>query len=457
MTRRPGPLRPRETRMDSSIFHPDFKAETYWWEEARPGGDPPADLPARTDVAVIGGGLTGLNCAIELARGGAGCVVLDAEEIGWGASSRNGGAVSGGTNLLKGLSGVKGRRSDPEIEAVLEAMLGDAAAALTHIEAVIEREGIACHYQRSGRFVGAVTPAHYRGLESKLALYNREAGAGAAMVPRERQREEIATDFYFGGMVVERSGKLQPALYVRGLAEAARRHGAVLCGRTRAGRLSRTADGWSVETGRGTLLAREVVIATNGYTGGLTPELRRRTVPVASHIIATEPIDAALAASLVPKGRTISNTKRVLNYYRVSPDGRRVVFGGRPRFTQVGPEVSAPLLHAMMLERWPQLAGVRVTHAWTGNLGFAFDHLPHMGRTEKGLHYAMICNGSGVGILSYLGAQLGQKILGGGNRVTAFDGRPFPTRPLYTGNPWFLPMVGSYFRFRDWLDRRFAG
>jgi glycine/D-amino acid oxidase-like deaminating enzyme len=443
--------------MDGTIFHPDFKARPYWWEAVEiGGGPPPGDLPARADVVIVGGGLTGLNCAIELGRGGMRAVVLESEDFGFGASTRNGGGVSGGTNLGKGMSGAKGRGDDPEGEALLRAMIGDAAASLTHVEMLVAREGIACHYERTGRFVGAFTARHYDAMAKRVELYNEMAEAEAEMVPRERQREEIASDYYFGGMAVGRSGKIHPALYHRGLMEAARCHGAALVGRTRAGRLTRTATGWSVETARGPIEAREVVIATNGYTGGLTPDLKRRLIPLASHIIATEALDPELARSLIPKGRTIADTKRVLCYYRMSPDGTRVLFGGRARFTQVGPEVSAPALHAMMLDRWPQLKGVRVTHAWTGNVAFAFDYLPHMGVTPKGLHYAMACNGSGVAMLSYLGAQVGRKILGGGNRVTAFDGRDFPTRPLYTGNPWFLPVVGSYYRFRDWLDRHVA-
>jgi glycine/D-amino acid oxidase-like deaminating enzyme len=440
--------------MDSTIFHPDFKARPYWWEAVTIGDDPPAELPAKADVVIVGGGLTGLNCAIELGRGGAKAVVLEGEDFGFGASTRNGGAVSGGSNLGKGMGG--GKTQDGAAQAMLRAMMGDAAASLTHIETVVAREDIACHYERRGRFVGAYTPAHYDAMARRIDLLNEHAGAEAVMVPRGRQREEIASDYYFGGMAVGRSGKIHPALYHRGLMEAARRHGAVLVGRTRAGRLTRTPEGWSVETTRGPIAAREVVIATNGYTGGLTPDLRRRLVPLASHIIATEPLDPDLARSLIPKGRTISDTPRVLTYYRLSPDNTRVLFGGRARFTQVGPEVSAPALHGMMLDRWPQLKGVRITHAWTGNVAFAFDHLPHMGVTPKGLHYAMACNGSGVAMLSHLGAQVGRKILGGGNRVTAFDGRDFPTKPLYTGHPWFLPVVGSWYRFRDWLDRRVA-
>ncbi|MBY0337599.1 MAG: FAD-binding oxidoreductase [Acetobacteraceae bacterium] len=440
--------------MSNEIFHPDFKQRPYWWEAVAPTEEAEVELPARTDVLIIGGGLTGLNCAIELARGGAHVTVLEANDFLWGASSRNGGGVSGGTNLGKGLSGSKGRSSDAEHQEKIRAMVEDSAASLAHVESIIAREGIQCHFELNGRFVGAFTQKHYDGLAGKVEFYNKVAHAGAEMVPRERQREEIASDYYYGGMRIERVAKLHPALYTKGLVDAARRHGATLAGRTPAGALTRISDGWRCDTPRGPIEADEVVIATNGYTGGLTPDLQRRVIPLASHIITTEELDPELAASLIPKNRVLSDTKRVLCYYRLSPDKRRVVFGGRARFTQVGPEVSAPALHGMMLERWPQLKGTRITHAWTGNTAFTFDFLPHLGKTEKGLHYAMGCNGSGVAMLSYLGAQLGKKLLGGQNRVTSFDGQPFPTRPLYYGKPWFLPPIGTWYRIRDWLDRR---
>ncbi|HEY8609771.1 MAG TPA: FAD-binding oxidoreductase [Roseomonas sp.] len=442
--------------MDSTVFHPDFKARPYWWEAISMGDDPPADPPAKADVVIVGGGLTGLNCAIELGRGGARPVVLDAEPLGFGASTRNGGGVSGGNNVGKGLSGAKGRQSPDEVKEWLRAIMGDASDGLAHIEALIQREDIACHYERTGRFVGAWTPKHYDGMAAKIDALNEFADADASMLPRERQREEIASDYYYGGMVVNRTGKLHPGLYHRGLMEAAQRHGARLLGCTRAGVLTRTTEGWRVETSRGPIEAREVVIATNGYTGSLTPDLRRRLIPVASHIIATEEIDPELARSLIPKQRTLADTRRILCYYRLSPDNRRVLFGGRARFTQVTPEVSAPILHSMMLQRWPQLRGTRVTHAWTGNVAFAFDYLPHMGVTPKGLHYAMGCNGAGVAMLSYLGAEVGKKLLGKSNHVPVFDGREFPTRLFYTGHPWMLPVVGSWYRFRDWLDRQAA-
>lgn len=441
--------------MDTSILHPDFRTTPYWWDAVAPDESVREPLPARADVLIVGGGLTGLNCAIELGRGGAHAVVIDAEAMGFGASTRNGGGVSGGNSIGKGLSGQKGR-SGGTADELVAAMIGDGTESLTHIESVIAREGIDCHYARTGRFIGAFTPKHYAGMAAKSEQLNRLAQADAHMVPRERQREEIASDYYYGGMVINRTGKIHPALYHHGLMEAARRHGATLVSHARAGAMTRVADGWRVETSRGAIEAREVVIATNGYTGDLTPDLKRRLVPIASHIIATEPLPPDLAASLIPKARTLADSRRVLCYFRMSPDGTRVLFGGRARFTQVTPQVSAPLLHAMMLLRWPQLRGTRVTHAWTGNVAFAFDYLPHMGQTQKGLHYALGCNGSGVAILSYLGAEIGKKILGQANRVPSFDGREFPTVPFYSGSPWFLPAIGGWYRFRDWLDRTLA-
>ncbi|HEY4250429.1 MAG TPA: FAD-dependent oxidoreductase, partial [Roseomonas sp.] len=264
--------------MDPALFHPDFKARPYWWDAIDMDKEAETALPARADVVIVGGGLTGLNCAIELGRGGAHAVVLEAEALGFGASTRNGGGVSGGNSIGKGLSGAKGRTAG-DTAAIVQAMIGDATEALSHVEAIVARENIACFYERTGRFIGAFTPKHYDGMTSRIDLLNERAEADAHMVPRDRQREEMASDYYYGGMVINRTGKIHPALYHRGLMDAARRHGATLLGHTRAGALTRTADGWRVETNRGTIAAREVVIATNGYTGGLTPDLRRRLIP----------------------------------------------------------------------------------------------------------------------------------------------------------------------------------
>jgi glycine/D-amino acid oxidase-like deaminating enzyme len=433
------------------IFHPGFKASPYWWEAWTPGGGESAELPARTDVAIVGGGYAGLSAALELARSGTIATVIEAGAFGNGASTRSGGHVSGGVNVAKGLSG-SGREKSGGASRGVGALLKDAAESLATLETIIARERIECFYEHTGRFVGAYSAKHYDGLARRAEALNRHADAGAAMVPRERQREEIASDFYFGGMTVRRSGKLHPALYYKGLFDACRRQKVRLVADTRVTQIARRTGGFALTTNRGGVEAAEVLIATNGVTGDATPALKRRIIPVASHMIATEELPPGLAASLFPTGKTVSDTPRILTYYRVSPDGRRVLFGGRARFTQVPPETSAPILYRFMTERLPQLKGVRITHAWTGNVAFTFDLLPHMGR-EDGMYYALGCNGSGVAMMTYLGTQTARKMLGGGKTVCAFDDIGMPGNRWYSGDPWFLPVVLRYYRIRDVIDR----
>jgi glycine/D-amino acid oxidase-like deaminating enzyme len=437
--------------MHPDILHKDFSPTPYWWEAYRPTAGELVDVPRAARVAIVGGGYAGLSAALELAKNGVDAVVLEASGLGFGASTRNGGAVSGGVNVGKSFTG----RTIEVDRGRAERSLSDASDAFALIDRLIDEEKIACFWEKRGRFVGAWARKHYEGQSRRLAMLNATAQSGAYMVPRERQREEMASDYYFGGMVVERSGKLHPALYYKGLLEACRRRGVAVCAKATAGRLVRTGSTWQVETSRGTVSAGDVVIATNGYTGNLTPALKRRVVPVASHIIATEELPPDFARSLIPKGRTLSDTRRVLCYYRLSPDGRRMVFGGRARFTQVDATVSAPILHRYMTDRFPQLRGVKVTHAWTGNVAFTLDALPHMG-CRDGLHYCLGCNGSGVAMMTYLGHQTARKIARVANYACSFDTPVFPDHPLYSGNPWFLPVVGVYYRMRDGFDRLLA-
>jgi glycine/D-amino acid oxidase-like deaminating enzyme len=340
---------------------------------------------------------------------------------------------------------------------MVKVLLASGSDAFSLIDTLIGRENIDCFWEKKGRFVGAWTPVDYKIQENRVASLNNAANSGCYMVPRERQREEMASDYYYGGMVVERSGKLHPALYYKGLLDAARRRpGIAICARAAAEKITRSGSGWRVATSRGEVEAGDIVIATNGYTGNVTPQLKKRLIPLASHIIATEELPDDLAKSLIPKGRTLADTKRVLCYYRMSPDGRRMIFGGRARFTQVTPEVSAPILHRFMTDRFPQLKGTRITHAWTGNVAFTWDALPHTG-TLDGMHYALGCNGSGVAMMTYLGHQTARRIVGGANATCGFELAEFEDFPLYNGNPnWALPAVGAYYRFRDSLSRTLA-
>jgi len=434
----------------ADILAPGFAATPYWWEAAAPAGEGSTPPPDATDVAIVGSGYAGLHAALALARAGTRVAVLEADAIGAGASSRNGGMVSGGVNVGKGVD-LERRLGARRVRELLE----DAAASLDHLEQTIAREGIECHYARSGRFVPAHCGAAYRRLARRVDFLNDACRADARMLPRARQREELASDWYQGGMVLERAGGLHPALYHRGLRRLCESAGVTLCGDARVTGIAGAAGALEVRTARGAVRAREAIVATNGYTGEATPWHRRRVVPVASHIIATEEIGAERVRGIFPNLRMIADTKKVLYYFRPSPDGRRVVFGGRASFRAIDARETARRLHEFMCGVLPQLRGVRVTHCWTGNVAMTFDALPHMGE-RGGVHYCLGCNGSGVAMMGWLGHHTALKILGRTNRPCAFDGLPFPTRPLYDAIRAALPMALLWYHARDRLDRMIA-
>jgi glycine/D-amino acid oxidase-like deaminating enzyme len=433
----------------SAMLADGFKTTPWWWEAAEPAPQEPAPLPEETEVAIIGGGYTGLSAALTLARLGLGATVIEAERIGFGASSRNGGMVSGALKIAK-----------QDLAATLGAeradrLVREAAGSFAFLEDTIAREGIACHYRRTGRFVAAWTKAHYAAMAGRAPWLSEVTGGAVTMLPPERMAEELGTTHYRGGMVVEMAGALHPALYVQGLAAAARRAGAALVDGTRVAGITRKRDGFCVATARGVVKARAVLAATNGYTGEATAWLRRRLIPVGSYMIATEELPEETMRRLFPTGRMISDSKRVLSYFRPDPLGRRVLWGGRASFSPTTPERAAPVLHRFMTEVFPELARVRLTHSWTGNVAFTFDFIPHLG-IHEGVHYAVGCQGSGVAMQTWLGHRAALRISGQANAVTAFDDLPFPTKPLYEGRPWFLPVIGSWYRLKDRLDRLVA-
>jgi glycine/D-amino acid oxidase-like deaminating enzyme len=436
-------------------LHPDFVERPFWWEDAPPRSAPGPILPNKADVVVVGAGYCGLAAAYEIAAGGAATVVLDALAPGAGASTRNGGQVSA-ANIGKGLTG--GKHTDPARNVLLSAMASEAAEAMHFVVALIEEMGNPCLYHRAGRFTGAWVPSHLDGMRQRAALLNEADEAGARVVTRDAQREEIGSDFFHGGLVLEAAGQLHPGLFHRALLNRAEIAGAAVLGKSPVtGLKPRPQGGWQVTTPRGTIEAKEVVVATNGHTGLPFPELRRRVIPVASHMAATEALPMDLARSVSPKGRALGDSKRVLFYWRLSPDGRRILFGGRPRFGQVDGRTSARLLRAALVERHPQLRDVRMTHGWSGLTGFTFDLVPHIGR-RNGLHFALGCNGSGVAMMTWLGHRLARGVLGPAEETdSAFARLPMPTRPLYSGDPWFLGLVGGWYRLRDHVDRLRAG
>ena len=428
--------------MSSALFTPDCRFSPYWWDAVPRPVLGEVALPQRADVVVVGSGYTGLHAALQTARAGRGTLVLDAEDAGWGCSTRNGGQIS---TSVKPAFDQLARRHGPQRarDIVLEGR-----RSLSWFAEFVDAEKIACDFGVVGRFHAAHNPAQFGKLVQAVEHQPKGLEVDAFVVPRAEQHQELGTDAYFGGVVYQRHASVDPARYHQGLLDRVRAAGATVVPRCPVTRIERAGAEFRLRTARGEVRARDVVIATNGYTANLTPWLQRRVIPIGSYIIATEALTPEQMKRLMPKNRIVSDTRKVVFYYRASPDQRRILFGGRVSTSETDPRISGPMLHADLVGVFPELAGTRISHSWCGFVAYTFDELMHIGRHD-GLHYAMGYCGSGVGMGSYLGMKLGQQVLGLSEGRTAFDDLAFQTRPLYTGKPWFLAASIRYYRWRD--------
>jgi glycine/D-amino acid oxidase-like deaminating enzyme len=434
----------------------------YWWDTVDPVGNNafarPRDVRLTTDdgervdgldgrdVVIVGGGYTGLAAARRLAKSGASVLVVDREAIGWGASSRNGGQVLTGLKL------------DP---ATLVGKYGEARArqlfdagndAIAHLEAVIAEERIACGFERRGHVQAAWKASHFDGFRAEQSLLARAFNHRVELISRADQRTEIGSDAYFGALVDEQSAALNPAQYVVGLANAARRAGACLRGGVEVNRIRRERQRWSLDTSAGLVSARDVLIATNGYSGPIVPKVQRQFVPIGSYIVATRPLDEADARTILPKGRVAFDSKNFLYYFRLTAD-RRLLFGGRAEFTPPSPASvgrAADTLQRGMTAIFPQLCGVDIEYAWGGNVAFTRDQMPHAGQLD-GVYFSGGYSGHGIAPATRLGDLIARRMAGESVRDPLLESECGAV-PYHRGWPWFMPLAGAYFKVKDWIS-----
>ena len=426
--------------------------KNFWLTTVEALGVPVRELPERVDVAVIGAGFTGLSAARALARGGARVAVLEAENVGWGASCRNGGMVLSGLKL--GIPTLMKRYGREATQRMYAASL----ESIDCVEEIVREEGIACDFARCGHLEVACKAKHFEEFRRGAETIEREFGRRLKLVEKKDLGSEIGSAIYHGGMVDEISAGVNPARYVAGLGCAAAKAGAEIHEKTRVTGLSRAAQngesGWKVATARGVVQAKDVLVATSGYTSSVTRGLQKKIIPIGSFIIVTEVLGEELARELSPRGRMIYDSKNYLYYYRLTPE-RRMLFGGRAAFFPENDNTvreSARLLRDGMISVYPQLRDAAVEYVWGGTLDFAFDIMPHAGRMD-GMYFSVGYAGHGVAMATLLGKRVAEAILTGRDE-NPFAGIEFPGAPLgmYDGRPWFLPFAGAWYKFLDWVS-----
>jgi glycine/D-amino acid oxidase-like deaminating enzyme len=419
----------------------DYERRPYWHSTMPAIGDRSGKvLPEVVDVVIVGGGYTGVAAARQLALQGARALVLEANNLGWGASTRNGGIAHPGFKW--GPRTLTKRYGD----RLARAIYTESVEATDLIRSLVTDNGIDAELRYNGYLELAWAKSHDADFEAEAASLV-DFGTPSHAVPKDQLRSEIGTDSYHGGLVVEAGGLLHPGKWFAGLVGLAEAAGADLHDGIRAHSIRRQADGrFVVETDRGAILGSNVFVATNGYTDGAAPSLRRRIIPIGSYIIATEPLPEDLAHELAPTRRAFFDTKNFLSYWHVSQD-RRMLFGGRVSFLPATFDRTASLLYRRMLEIHPQLAGYRIEYSWGGKVGMTMDRMPHIGQMG-GITYAMGYSGTGVVLSTYMGTRAAQWL--GGGEPPALSKLRFPLVPApYEGRPWFLPMVGEVFRAMD--------
>ncbi len=421
--------------------------KSLWAATAPPAPEtPPLSGEATAEVAVVGGGFTGLSAALHLAERGIAVTVLEAAEPGFGASGRNGGQV------------IPGLKEDPSAllarfgETVGGRLVELASGTADFVFDLVRRHGLDCEAHQDGWILGAHTPAMLETMARRVAEW-QALGAPVELLDATRAAALLGCRGYAGGLLDRRGGRLQPLAYARALARAALGLGARIHGATPVTALSQEGGRWRLATPGGSLTARRVLLATNGYTDGLWPGLQRSIIPVMSYQAATAPLSDNLRRTILPEGHVVSDSRRLLAYYRLDAAGR-LVLGGRGRFNESDDPSDYIHIRNRLKELFPQLGEPRWEYFWGGKVALTLDHLPHVHELAPGLAAALGYNGRGVAMSSRLGAVMAEWAAGRPASELPLPASPLKPIPLHGLRQPVLSLVVAWKRWRDRRESR---
>ena len=423
-----------------------MKLASYWLDTSEPFRSAAAGpVQGRCDVAVIGGGLTGCAAALALAKKGARVVLLEAETIGHAASGRNGGMCNNGFAQDYGAMSAKLGKD------VADRLYRAFDAGVDTVERLVKAEQIDCSFARVGKIKLAAKPEHYDKLARSQALLAAGVDPDTVMVSRAQLIDEVGSDRFHGGLIYRKSAGMHVGRFVRGLAEAAARRGVEMHERAAMTGLRPVPGGHLIDTAKGRLQAAQVLLASGTSHTGPLGWIRRRIVPVGAFLIVTEPLPVQTLDRLLPRRRMAVDTKNLVNYFRTTPDNR-LLFGGRARFAVSNPnsdEKSGAILRAALHDVFPELRDTRIDYCWGGMVDMTRDRLPRAGE-RNGVYYAMGYSGHGTQMSTLMGTLMAE-IMDGRADLNPWKDFAWPAIPGHVGTPWFLPLVGAYYRLKDRL------
>ncbi|MGF6291432.1 NAD(P)/FAD-dependent oxidoreductase [Paraburkholderia youngii] len=418
---------------------------SYWLDTSEPFVGRSTGLPLDScDVVVVGGGITGTAAALALAKKGASVVVCEAGTVGQAASGRNGGMCNNGfAQDYATMSQLIGTERANDIYRAFD-------AGVDTVERLVREESIDCDFARSGKLKLAAKPEHFDKLVRSQALLAANIDPDTRIVTRAELRDEIGSDRYHGGLIFGKSAGMHVGRYVRGLARAAEARGAHILEQTPVLALRREPDGpYRIGTPRGEIRCKQVLLASGISQVGPFGWIRRRIVPVGAFLIVTEPLSVEQLDRLLPRRRMATDTKNFVNFFRTTPDDR-LLFGGRAQFAVSNPradEKSGKILREQLASVFPELAETRIDYCWGGMVDMTKNRLPRAGQRD-GVYYSMGYSGHGTQMSTLMGTRMAD-IMDGRTDLNPWKDFSWPAIPGHFGKPWFLPIVGAWYRFKD--------